>query len=633
MLLKFLSTKKLISGLFLILLFFTPLIYVTNTHEMYEFPKMFFVYIIGATIIFLFALSKILNPSPVKIGNIFVLLLVLSFVISTVFSTHIYTSVWGYYSRFNGGLISVLIFFGLYVVAINTFPHEQKESILKLALLSMVLVAAFAIYQHFHGELRAFSTFGQPNWLAAYLIMLIPSALYFSLQKSKEKLFWIFVFLLGFTGLWFTYSISGLLGFVLGILFFGFLNFPLVKQNLKQILFLFVAILIISFLNLGTFDKRIHDVFIDVKNFITYQVTVYAQDAYDLSDPGFIRTGIWRGTLNLIFSNPKIFFIGTGPETFPYEFPKFRIPSLNYSSEWDFILNKPHNYYLELWSQVGLAGLVIYLFVIKGSLKSKNTYLAPGLLAFYVSNFFGWPSVATSLLFWLFLAFLYGEDSKRLSVSSFSHLSSKKNKAVSLVLACIFAIIYIPSIYKFVNVYAADIAFSKADSALTVGETNKSLDFINSAISKNGDEPIYYRWRAKVYLAATANQSSEITLALKNLALKDLQKSYDLNPKNLATIRNNVPLYYFLASKDITKPAGPDNIEPLFLPVAAAFYSKTGNISPNDVGIYVLLAKYENRLGLKEELQQSLTKIKQLRPDLFGWNDSLKELRDLNVSF
>ncbi|MDO8260534.1 MAG: hypothetical protein Q7T50_03510, partial [Candidatus Magasanikbacteria bacterium] len=281
---------------FLVLVFFTPLIYVTNTREMYEFPKMFFVYILGSTIILLFALSKIRAPSSINMGNPLALLLMLSFAVSTVFSTHVYTSVWGYYSRFNGGLVSVLVFFGLYIVAINTFSKEQKERILKLALLGMVPVVIFAIYQHFYGELRVFSTFGQPNWLAAYLVMLLPLALYLSLQKSKEKIFWIIVFLFGFAGLWFTYSVSGLLGFILGILLFCFLNFVLLKQSLKQVFLMFVISTTIVVLNLGTFDKRLHDAFIDAQNFITYRVTAYAQEVYNLSDPGFIRTGLWQGT-------------------------------------------------------------------------------------------------------------------------------------------------------------------------------------------------------------------------------------------------------------------------------------------------------------------------------------------------
>jgi O-antigen ligase len=96
--------------------------------------------------------------------------------------------------------------------------------------------------------------------------------------------------------------------------------------------------------------------------------------------------------------------IGTGPETFPYEFQKFRPPELNYSSEWDFVFNKPHNYYLELLTTIGAVGTLFYLLIVFKSMGSGDKFYVPGLVAFYVTNVFGWPTVTTALLFWLFLA-------------------------------------------------------------------------------------------------------------------------------------------------------------------------------------------------------------------------------------
>ncbi len=128
--------------------------------------------------------------------------------------------------------------------------------------------------------------------------------------------------------------------------------------------------------------------------------------SYKVSDPGLIRLGLWKGSLGMASSDLRSLVVGRGPETFAYEFPFFREDFLNYSSEWNFILNKPHNYYLEILVESGVLTLVAYLLLIGYTLKSKQHYLVAGLVAFYTSNVFSWPTVSTSLMFWIWLALL-----------------------------------------------------------------------------------------------------------------------------------------------------------------------------------------------------------------------------------
>ena len=106
---------------------------------------------------------------------------------------------------------------------------------------------------------------------------------------------------------------------------------------------------------------------------------------------------------------------------------------------------------------------------------------------------------------------------------------------------------------------------------------------------------------------------------LKKLALNDLQTAQNLNPNNLVTLRNVVPLYYFLAIEDLEKPADGKNIDPEFIEATKDYFTMMHSYSPTDVGIYALLAKYEKRLGLNELYEQSVGRIKILRPDLLEW--------------
>jgi putative inorganic carbon (HCO3(-)) transporter len=417
---------SMLTKLFYILLFGTPLLFTTNTRELFEFPKMFFVYFMGTLIISIFVLFRIWRSTQKSFvwPGVPILCFVAAYVLSTIFSSHPYTSVWGYYTRFNGGLVSVLVFFGIYIVAINELSLKDFEKLIVVALVSAIPVGVYAVAQHFsmignmwkaNASLRVFSTFGQPNWLAAFFSMLLPIILFnFLVDKRYLKVLWGLLFLLGFSGLWFTYSISGLLGFVVALLCLFILNRTLVQKRLREVLILLSFAVLIAVCNRGIYASKVNDIYVDIKQQLSTRFIVSAQESpeslgvspHAVSDPGYIRLSLWKGTLALIVSHPVNFLVGTGPETFPYAFQPFRPANLNYSSEWDFVFNKPHNYYLEIFSNLGLLGLVSYMMLIGFTFKNVDPKIFPSLVALYVTNIFGWPTVYTSLIFWMWLSYL-----------------------------------------------------------------------------------------------------------------------------------------------------------------------------------------------------------------------------------
>lgn len=409
---------------------FTPLIFSSNTNELYEFPKMFFVYIFGTIFISMSLMKFIINDIKFKKVPLYLLIYLSFFILSVIFSSHLYTSVWGYYTRFNGGLVSVLVFFGIYYVSKNMFSKLHFEILFKFMCISLFIISIYAIAQHF-GHIaifwedialdRVFSTFGQANWLAQYLVFMLPFVLYNFNNSTKKSFVWAVLFILSFAALWFTFSLSGLLGFFVefALFFVLFRNYYIKDRKLVlHTAYIFLVCLLITVWQPGLFKAKISDMFVDFKKAITSRILVYADNVpalsipeslssnrkHLLSDPGYIRTGLWRGSFNLIFSSPKTFLIGTGPETFPYAFQPFRPKELNYSSEWNFVFNKPHNYYLQIFSESGVLGLISYLVVCFVLYRKVSTKYKPGFIGFMITNFFGWPCVATSLLFWLLLA-------------------------------------------------------------------------------------------------------------------------------------------------------------------------------------------------------------------------------------
>ncbi len=600
-------------------------------------------------------------------------LFVFSFILSTIFSSHLHTSTWGYFSRFNGGLVSVLIFFGLYWAILQIKPKAQD--MLRMIALTILPISLYSIMQHFGlGETwttdtttRAFSTFGQPNWYATYCAMVLPIVLYFALNHKNLKQSssashkfslldygWYVLYALGFTGFWFAYSISGIIGLITSSVLVLILNKGATLKNWRRLTILLAVCCAIALINLGIFKQRINDVLKDIltnhnqsiiqsstgtdmlngptgnppENIPSANQTDPSQQTklaqYNLSDSGFIRKGIWKGTIKLWTASPKNLLIGTGPETFPYEFQFFRPASLNYSSEWNFILNKPHNYYLELLAQNGLLGLLIYLAIVAKVLLAKHPTLTPGLAGLFVINIFGWPTVYATLLFWTFLALLALKTNPPDPTTG--QLSVPLRTALTLLIV---------SLYLYANILfgrqiLADMFSKASDNYFGMGESQNALAYSNKSVELNRNEPYYYRQRAKTYILTLVGQPKEQTEHIKALAYNDILTATNLNPKNLATLRGNISLHYFLALEDLVNTANnfgradsdtPATIstDPRYLSLASDYYTILSRNYPNDVGVQTQVAKYQKLLGLKSEYEETLQKVEGLRPDLLVW--------------
>ncbi|MBI2599518.1 hypothetical protein HYW43_01190, partial [Candidatus Daviesbacteria bacterium] len=197
----------------------------------------FTVIIVGSWLLKIINLkSLIFNRTPLDIP---LLLFLGANILSTIFSIDVHTSVWGYYSRSNGGLLSLISYLLLYYAFVSNMDFNKALTTLKFGLASGFLISLYAILEHFgvspscvilRGEFnadcwiqrvqeRVFATLGQPNWLAAYLAMLIFPALYFALTATKKLTLYTYyiilaIYYLAFT---FTYSRGPTLGMLVGM--------------------------------------------------------------------------------------------------------------------------------------------------------------------------------------------------------------------------------------------------------------------------------------------------------------------------------------------------------------------------------------------------------------------------------
>src|SRR3990167_11161332 len=203
----------------------TPLILNFSTRELFEFPKMLFVYLIATLLLTTHLFFSIKTKDTFQNRSLLKPLIFLFCVnlASSVFSLDRVTSVFGYYTRFNGGLLSLLAYLTIFYFSLVYFTSPDVNRAGRLLSLSSFMVSLYAVFQHLgfdknfwvqDSQARAFSTLGQPNWLAAYLLMVFPVTLYYLLTAItvRTKLLYFSALVTSFSAIWFTYSLSGSLG-------------------------------------------------------------------------------------------------------------------------------------------------------------------------------------------------------------------------------------------------------------------------------------------------------------------------------------------------------------------------------------------------------------------------------------
>lgn len=183
--------------------------------------------------------SLIFNRTPLDIP---LLLFLGANILSTIFSIDPHTSIWGYYSRSNGGLLSIVTYLLLYWAYVSNMDSTRVLNTLKIAILSGVIISFWGILEHFgispsciilrnefnascwvqDVQARVFATLGQPNWMAGYLSMLIFPTLYFFLTSisKNEKIIYFSSLISLYLGFTFTYSRGPTLGLIGGFVVF-----------------------------------------------------------------------------------------------------------------------------------------------------------------------------------------------------------------------------------------------------------------------------------------------------------------------------------------------------------------------------------------------------------------------------
>ena len=628
---------KVIQTFFGLLFFTVPLVLWPYTSELFEFNKMIIVYIFTILIVATWVIRSISQRKFIfsrTILDIPLLFFLGSQLISTILSIDTTTSWLGYYSRFNGGFISMLCYSLLYWAFVSNVNKSSIPKLIRHTLVSAVLVSIYGVLEHLgidkdvwvqDVQNRVFSTLGQPNWLAAWLVALLPITWFYTIENSKKKISFkkIIPYLLNllfFVVLIFTGSRSGLLGFAVAVLVFWIFIFIRYKfRFLKEFIVVNLSILVC----MGIFGTQLTpSVFSLIKKTQTEIQTTEVITGTALenggTESGTIRKIVWEGAVETWKHYPVF---GTGVETFAYSYYLFRPVAHNLTSEWDFIYNKAHNEYLNYLANTGTIGILAYLSLIgfsiyqilnltkikdpENDIKYKDLGFAvlSGYVSILITNFFGFSVVPIQILFYLFPAFIFVLVNDEEQQDSKANITTNQ-KIVNWIIICIAATL----LFVTCRYWYADTLYAKGVNYDKVNRFDLSPTLLTKAIKLEPKQSLYYAEIAKAYtnLALAYNSEKDSTTAseLTNAAVEYSNKAVDLSPANVNIKRMQFGVYVMLSS-----------INTNYLFDAKDVLVSAINQAPSDAKLYYNLGLIYARIGQDDQATQTLAKAVELKPN------------------
>jgi O-antigen ligase len=251
--------------------------------------------------------------------------------------------------------IEPILFF---IVFVSVIKEKKDLELIFYALgFSALYISAFAIYQKFTGiaipnpiwqaaeTRRVTSFYGYPNAVGLYLAPIV--TLYvgwlfnkilntkYEIQNAKKLLTVIYQLLiisLSIFSIIFARSEGAYAGILVGLIFLG-----LMIKKLRWPTVMATILLVILILSVPQF-----------KNYVWQQISFQ-------NDSGKVRLIMWQETWQMLKDRP---ILGAGLAGYQQTFVPY------HKAKYIEIYLYPHNLFLNFWSELGLAGLFIFLFIV-----------------------------------------------------------------------------------------------------------------------------------------------------------------------------------------------------------------------------------------------------------------------------
>lgn len=369
--------KQFLKRFFLLGLFISPFIYWPTAIVPFEIPRVLFIryWIIALGIVSLVCLPK-LQKRGLDLVIFFSIFFFLAFLsISSYLGVDFDKSFWGNYFR-RDGLLTLSHLASLSIILSLYWNKSWFPTLIKALGISTLLISLWAVFQS-RLTIPVAVSFGQPNFLAGYLLVTFPFTIHL-LKKNRNKKLWISAIILQSIAILLTQSKIGILG--LPLIFIAYKSLGLGKISKFSFFLFFTTVVILAGLVAFKEPREINP-----NNYV-------AESRGRIVRKGFIA-----------FSKRP--FLGWGWANFDYAFDSVDWP-MKFNT--DVYVDKAHSHFLEILVTSGVPGLSSYLLIVflvtKKLIRSKSDYaktLLFSLLIFIVHTQTNVISIAEELLFWV----------------------------------------------------------------------------------------------------------------------------------------------------------------------------------------------------------------------------------------
>lgn len=283
------------------------------------------------------------------------------------------------------------LYFGLLMLGIFLSSSERAEQkkYLNISLISGGIVCVYALFQKmwldplassYSSRLdatRIFGTLGNPNYLAGYVLMLMPLSL---LLTHSRKIVWWGLFWLFLLVLFLTKSLFGIavfVGYISYIILYKILPLPQKTRHFIVLSIFGICILLWA-----------------------YIISQYGHQIVEIQKiKGFIaRYFLWATGIHAIFGDIRNTLFGYGPDGFLPVSEHFRSPQLAIFEDPNYRIDRSHNVWIDSFIHFGIPiGSYIILLIFSQWKKLSLTHQEV-LVLFSVFFFFNIPVLVHFLL-------------------------------------------------------------------------------------------------------------------------------------------------------------------------------------------------------------------------------------------
>jgi putative inorganic carbon (HCO3(-)) transporter len=398
--------------------------------------------------------------------------------ITTVTSVHWPTALLGRPQRYEG-LISFLNYALIYFLVLQFADHASRIRRLAQSLFwSSVIVAGFGLLQFLGLKLagwrpvgfeatRAFSTYGNPDFLGGFLIFAVTIAL--GLALLEQRPFWRMVYWVGFA----LNGVTLIVSFTRGAWIGGFISLALLgvaawrqRATMRRIDWVPAGVSIAAAVGIVWRSLSSSS---EVLNFGKRLSSIFQFG----SGSGQTRTQIWEAAATAIKHRPVQ---GWGADTFRLAFTKYKSVEYVRIKGGSSGADNAHDYLLQLASGTGIPGALLFcgVFVWAGIRSFRTVFTRSGepirliLAAFWAASagylvhlLFGLSVTGVTFLLWIGLALVLVPTARMVQVKAL-----KWGTVVALVVIAVAAVgIGYQGVYL-----AADGAYQRAQVAATTAE-------------------------------------------------------------------------------------------------------------------------------------------------------------------